>query len=177
MALTDKLTAIANAIRAKTGGSGALTLPQMAAQINTLQPPFNVTNKLTTAVDTDLTPYNGGLGYKENFRFTSSGAEAAYSTTKPLNQQSVSGFIPVTEGDLVRVFNVGEVAIYACYLVSYKSDFTYLRNCATLFDGSGYGVFGGKIPANGAYVRLSFMSYMKDSIVVTINEKICPLEA
>lgn len=33
MALTDKLTAIANAIRAKTGKSGALSLDQMATEI------------------------------------------------------------------------------------------------------------------------------------------------
>ena len=39
MALTDKLTAIANAIRAKTGGSSALTLPQMAQAIDALNPP------------------------------------------------------------------------------------------------------------------------------------------
>lgn len=36
MALTDKLTAIANAIRAKTGGSAPLTLPQMAQAIDAL---------------------------------------------------------------------------------------------------------------------------------------------
>lgn len=36
MALTDKLTAIANAIRAKTGGSSTLTLPQMAQAIDAL---------------------------------------------------------------------------------------------------------------------------------------------
>ena len=39
MALTDKLTAIANAIRAKTGGSSTLTLPQMAQAIDALNPP------------------------------------------------------------------------------------------------------------------------------------------
>ena len=38
MALTDKLTAIANAIRAKTGGSSTLTLPQMAQAIDELNP-------------------------------------------------------------------------------------------------------------------------------------------
>ena len=38
MALTDKLTAIANAIRAKTGGSSTLTLPQMAQAIEALNP-------------------------------------------------------------------------------------------------------------------------------------------
>lgn len=36
MALTDKLTAIANAVRAKTGRQGTLTLPQMAAEISSL---------------------------------------------------------------------------------------------------------------------------------------------
>ena len=36
MALTDKLTAIANAIRAKTGGSSALTLTEMATAIGNI---------------------------------------------------------------------------------------------------------------------------------------------
>lgn len=36
MALTDKLTAIANAIRTKTGGSGALTLTQMPTAISNI---------------------------------------------------------------------------------------------------------------------------------------------
>ena len=36
MALTDKLTAIGNAIRAKTGKSGTLTLPQMATEIGNI---------------------------------------------------------------------------------------------------------------------------------------------
>lgn len=40
MALTDKLTAIADAIRAKTGGTAALTLPQMAAAIADLPDPM-----------------------------------------------------------------------------------------------------------------------------------------
>ena len=37
MALTDKLTAIANAIRTKTGGTNSLTLDQMASEINNIQ--------------------------------------------------------------------------------------------------------------------------------------------
>lgn len=39
MALTDKLTAIGNAIRSKTGKSAALTLPEMVAEINALSAP------------------------------------------------------------------------------------------------------------------------------------------
>lgn len=37
MALTDKLTAIANAIRTKTGGTNSLTLDQMASEIDNIQ--------------------------------------------------------------------------------------------------------------------------------------------
>ena len=37
MALTDKLTAIANAIRTKTGGTNSLTLDQMASEISNIQ--------------------------------------------------------------------------------------------------------------------------------------------
>lgn len=37
MALTDKLTAIANAIRTKTGGTDFLTLDQMASEIDNIQ--------------------------------------------------------------------------------------------------------------------------------------------
>lgn len=39
MALTDKLTAIANAIRNKTGGSAKLTLDEMAAAIYNMHDP------------------------------------------------------------------------------------------------------------------------------------------
>ena len=41
MALTDKLTAIGNAIRSKTGKSAALTLPEMVAEINALSAPVS----------------------------------------------------------------------------------------------------------------------------------------
>lgn len=37
MALTDKLTAIADAIRSKTGGTDSLTLDQMAGEIDNIQ--------------------------------------------------------------------------------------------------------------------------------------------
>ena len=53
MALTDKLTAIGNAIRAKTGGSSQLTLAQMATEISNI--PTGSTNckcqKVTVATD------------------------------------------------------------------------------------------------------------------------------
>ena len=44
MALTDKLTAIADAIRAKTGETGEMTLEQMPAKI--YEPPYTVVEAL-----------------------------------------------------------------------------------------------------------------------------------
>lgn len=44
MALTDKLTAIADAIRAKTGGTAALTLDQMPTEITSIQMGSNITD-------------------------------------------------------------------------------------------------------------------------------------
>lgn len=50
MALTDKLTAIANAIRTKTGNTGALTLEQMASEVEGISTgvPINNQNKTIT---------------------------------------------------------------------------------------------------------------------------------
>ena len=64
MALTDKLTAIANAIRAKTGGSSTLTLPQMAQAIDalptggTLIPKTITENGVYNATDDDADGYD-----------------------------------------------------------------------------------------------------------------------
>lgn len=53
MALIDKLTAIANAIRAKTGKSGTLTLPQMATEISNI--PTGITPSGTKEITTNGT--------------------------------------------------------------------------------------------------------------------------
>ena len=57
MALTDKLTAIGNAIRAKTGGTAALTLPEMAAAVSAI--PTGITN-CVTALYHNATAKGGG---------------------------------------------------------------------------------------------------------------------
>lgn len=58
MALTDKLTAIANAIRSKTGQSGKLSLDAMAAAISNLKTTFSTQTKSVTLSETaqDITP-------------------------------------------------------------------------------------------------------------------------
>ena len=53
-------------------------------------------NWLKRSVASDNTPYNGGVGYKDNYRLTSSGSESTNAGT------DVTGFIPVAVGDVVR---------------------------------------------------------------------------
>ena len=52
MALTDKLTAIADAIRGRTGKSDGLTLEQMAAEIAGIQARIGAGNELSYPCDT-----------------------------------------------------------------------------------------------------------------------------
>lgn len=52
MALTDKLTAIANAIRSKSGKTGKLTLAQMVTEINALKTTFSTQSKSVTLSET-----------------------------------------------------------------------------------------------------------------------------
>lgn len=55
MALTNKLTAIANAIRSKTGGTAKLTLDGMASAINGLKTTFSTQTKSVTLSETAQT--------------------------------------------------------------------------------------------------------------------------
>ena len=57
-------------------------------------------NMLHRAVDADGNLYNNGLGWKANTRLNSSGGETAYDNIE------VTGFIPVTLGDVVRFKNI-----------------------------------------------------------------------
>lgn len=58
--------------------------------------PSGVTNLIPWSVDSDGTPYNGGLGYKRDYRIsTSSGAESSATG------YACTGFIPVKSGDVI----------------------------------------------------------------------------
>ena len=58
MALTDKLTAIGNAIRTKTGGTGLLTLDQMATEIANIQGGGGGGSWSTATITAPTTTYN-----------------------------------------------------------------------------------------------------------------------
>lgn len=59
------------------------------------------TNVLRTAVGSDGTLYNRGLGYKENTRISSSDG-----TEKTATGWDCTGYIPITRGDVVRLRNM-----------------------------------------------------------------------
>ena len=54
MALTDKLTAIANAIRAKTGGTNTMTLDEMAVAIANITTGSVPSDTITLSDGTEL---------------------------------------------------------------------------------------------------------------------------
>lgn len=139
------------------------------------QPLF--TNLLPTAVDTDGTPYNGGLGYKEGYRLNSSKVEAAYEGA------CITGYIPVSNasGGILRFKNMpqsstGEYILYA------KSDFSY--GSAITYESAMYA----NVDENGVYsVTLSTADYiayiritagqMSENTIITLNEEIAYSEA
>lgn len=137
-------------------------------------PEFSVTNVLSTAVDTDSSPYNNGLGYKEGYRLNTSGNEAAYS------EYSVSGYIPVSANDNIRVINAGEVAGYSLLAFGYSSNFTVvgssLINLNPVTAGHGAFMYGFKVVSGVSYVRIAFNKSMNGKVIVTKNQKISPLE-
>lgn len=59
MALTDKLTAIADAIRGKTGGTDALTLDQMATEISGIETGGGSPEICTIKIQSDTTVFVG----------------------------------------------------------------------------------------------------------------------
>ena len=108
MALTDKLTAIADAIRAKNGGTDKLTLAQMPETIANIQ----------TGTDTDDATAEAGDVRKGKRPSYSHAArpEAAKALYAYFNQKLTDKGIPVGEGIfqaemLVRIYNDGPVTI------------------------------------------------------------------
>lgn len=90
------------------------------------------TNRILSSVESDGTPYNGGKGYKEEYRLNSSGVEKAASGCV------TSGFIPYNGEDIeLRIPNAGP-ANSNNYMHIYNSSHTSLPWTAdgTVVDGS-----------------------------------------
>lgn len=94
------------------------------------------TNVLPQAIDSDGTPYNGGLGYKTGYRVNSSFIE------KEATGRCCTGFIPVTQNDVIRLKNIYHPtdANYNGYIQFFDSDFGgigsgYEKTAFVLTDG------------------------------------------
>ena len=136
----------------------------------------NFTNVLPLAVDSDGSPYNGGLGYKVGYRLNSSGVEVVAETN------CCTGFIPVKNTDTVRFINIIPHASSNGYIHFYDSSFN-------LTAGKGYEGWTadqfefvpasladmypswGNAPAGAVYMRIS-SGTISDETIITLNEEI-----
>lgn len=132
--------------------------------------------------------YNGGKGYKFGYRLNSSGAETALSNC------FVTGFIPIKNGDVLRIKNFAKGALTnftytGCYIALYNSSYTKLSSTAgstlksigSMNDSTKiYTVKVSDIAnnANNAFVRVSTnivdtaVEADGEKLIVTINEEI-----
>ena len=151
------------------------------------------TNRVSLSINEDGSIYNGGLGYKDGYRVRSGGAEGEHGGC------SCTGYIPVSGGDVVRIYPVNADTLSASgnAINVYDASFTHLGQAAS---NSNYGIFkttysayswgnacvseGGGIyrwtvppaAAGVAYIRLSLYDNVNGApgakMILTINEEI-----
>ena len=105
-------------------GLKSLTIPEgivtkiVSAGV-TLWQAIRYKNQVTSSIGSDKQPFNGGLGYINNQELSgSSGSQRAGTNT------TVTGFIPVKQGDAVRIKGCNWHSTNAHnYIVSYTADF------------------------------------------------------
>lgn len=149
------------------------------------------TNQVPISIGSDGNIYNGGLGYKNGYRLSSSGGESSAANA------TVTGFIPVAPGDIIRIkgYIWLETTSTVNYLNAYnsKNGFSkvYIGNARNTYDTAAFiesmeyadGVSTVKLK-NGVtgydYIRISVMRYegstqkptYGENLVVTVNEEI-----
>lgn len=133
------------------------------------------TNLLSLAIDTDGQPYEGGKGYKENYRLNSSKVEAEYTGA------CVTGYMPrpdggVFNGGTLRFKNMPQSATSE-YVQYFKSDFS--AGNAITYESAMYanvddnGVYSVTLTSNdyAKYIRVS-AGMMSADTIITYNEEI-----
>lgn len=98
---------------------GTISIPSVTGTVNiTVVAKAPAVNLLPLSVDEDGTAYNGGIGYKEGYRISTSG-----SGEKELTGSYISGFIPADmTAETLTLANVGtgEVSGTASYLIGFR---------------------------------------------------------
>ena len=130
-------------------------------------------NLLPQAIDTDGTIYNG-IGFKNNWRLSGDTGLAKENTG-----YSLTGFIPWTNGDVVRIKNIAGMTGDTAYIWTYDKDLNPLY----LIDNNYVGItknvleytwdsWTSSIYADAKYIRISFAGTLSTSTVITVNEEI-----
>ena len=124
------------------------------------------TNKIPTSIDTDGSIYNG-CGYKNGWRINSSLVE------KEQSDCGITGFIRVTDGDVIRAENYGICTNGYQYVHQYNSNFQKAGSTPQSNDWLTTRKLEYTVPSNVGvyYIRLSLGEFTSNSIV-TVNEEI-----
>lgn len=116
---------------------GVITIPNVTGDLDitvtAVKSAPSYINQIPLSTDSNGAIYNGGLGYKNGFRISSSGGEKANASS------FVTGFIPVKAGDVIRfsgAYIAGEGGILNSYM--YKADRTQVTGSTTIDGGPVY---------------------------------------
>ena len=142
------------------------------------------TNQVLISTDADGNVYNG-TGYKDGYRISSSGAEAA------LRSATATGFIPFTKGQTIRIGGEGiKYDKYGCLLMFYDLSKTVIANAGIGYDKVGNTTYGtwtteetsvfcldpfdtypNTLSGNSGYIRIS-ANGSGANLIVTLDEEI-----
>ena len=99
----NDIQAIADGIRSLTGNTSSYKVSEMNSKLSDYWGDFS---PIANSVDENGEPYNNGLGYKLGYRANSSGVE------KEEANAIVTGFIPISVGDRIRISFLGSTATF-----------------------------------------------------------------
>jgi hypothetical protein len=144
-----------------------------------------IVNQIPISTDASNNPFNGGKGWKTGYRLSNSGGgESA------LDGYEVTGFIPCTKDDTIRIKNITIVDENNTNICCYDSDKQPITINGTLkgttlhalFVNNGTesnGVYTSKLSNNSGLTSLSSVAYIRigstdisDKSIVTINQEI-----
>lgn len=137
------------------------------------------TNQIPISTDSDGNVFNN-VGYKTGYYLSTSGSDVSDGT------HIVSGFIPVTKGDIVRIkdTSVNDTLVLALYPTNRPNSGNGLgKTIANIRDGSAYGtltIFNGEITwdtSSVAYYFWNDFAYLRVTVsspnaIVTVNQEI-----